>query len=174
MSITTLEQLLQIAADEGITVDYADSLPGDMKGLHIFLEGIGHIITILKDIKEDKNKYIEILAEELGHYFTSYGDNVIEIKNYRDYLKICKNEKKAADWSANYLVTLYDLERAFKNNCKNYFEIAEFLDVPENTIKEKFRFLASKNNKIITIGEYKIILTNYPNVIVYKEFNYDL
>ena len=63
-----------------------------------------------------------------------------------------------------------DLENAFKNNCASYYEIAEFLNVPEKLVVEKFKYLSSKNNTgYIELGEYKIILTNLPNIMVYKE-----
>ena len=166
----TLERLLQIAADERITIDYTDSLPTGLEGLHIHLDGIGHIISILHRVRNIKDKYIEVLGEELGHYFTSTGDNLVNIQNYREYLKICKTEKKALDWSVNFLIKDSDLERAFKNNCASYYDVAEFLNVPEKLVIEKFKYLASKNiNGYIELGEYKIILTNLPNIMIYKE-----
>lgn len=56
-----------------------------------------------------------------------------------------------------------------KNNCASYYEIAEFLNVPEKLVVEKFKYLASKNNSsYIELGEYKIILTNLPNILIYK------
>ena len=142
----TLEKLYQIASDENIIIDYTDSLPNKMLGLHIHLEGIGNIISILDSIKNDKNKLIEVLGEELGHYFTSIGDNLINIKNYRDYLKICKCEKQALNWSLNAVISNKDLERAFKNNCSSYFDIAQYLNIPEKLVIEKFKYLASKSN----------------------------
>lgn len=171
--MNTLEKLIQIAHDEHINIDYTDYLPNGLEGLHINLKSAGHIISILHRVKSDKDKYIEVLSEELGHYFTSVGDNLINIENYRDYLKICKTEKKALDWSVNFLIQNSDLERAFKNNCASYYDVAEFLDVPERLVKEKFKYLASKNiNGYIELGEYKVILTNLPTIMIYKEFNY--
>lgn len=168
--MNTLEKLYQIASDENIIIDYTDSLPNKMLGLYIHLEGIGNIISILDSIKNDKNKLIEILGEELGHYFTSIGDNLINIKNYRDYLKICKCEKQALNWSVNNIISNSDLERAFKNNCSCYYDIAQYLNVPEKLVIEKFKYLASKSNVgYIELGDYKIILTNLPNILIYKE-----
>lgn len=168
--MNTLEKLIQIAQDENITIDYTDYLPCNLEGLHLHLEGIGHIISILNYIKDDKDKYIEILGEELGHYFTSTGDNLVNVENYRDYLRICKTEKKALDWSVIFLIKDSDLERAFKNNCASYYDVAEFLDVPEKLVREKFKYLASKYaNGYIDLGEYKIILTNLPNIMIYKD-----
>lgn len=166
--MNTLEKLFQIASDENIIIDYTDSLPNKMLGLHIHLEGIGNIISILHAIKDDKNKLIEVLSEELGHYFTSTGDNLINIKNYRDYLKICKCEKQALNWSVNTVISNKDLEHAFKNNCTSYYDIAQYLNVPEKLVIEKFKYLASKSN-CISFGEYTILLSNLPSVLVYKD-----
>lgn len=168
--MNTLEKLYQIASDENIIIDYTDSLPNNLEGLYLHLEGIGHIISILYNVKNDKNMLIEVLGEELGHYFTSTGDNIISIKNYSDYLKICKCEKQALNWSVNTIISDKDLEHAFKNNCASYYDIAQYLNVPEKLVIEKFKYLASKSNiGYIELGDYKIILTNLPNILIYKE-----
>ena len=131
----------------------------------------GKPVVSSREIAIDFEKnHKEVLSEELGHYFTSVGDNLINMENYRDYLKICKCEKQALNWSVNTVIKNIDLENSFKNNCASYYEIAEFLNVPEKLVIEKFKYLASKNNTgYIELGEYKIILTNLPNIIVYKE-----
>lgn len=166
----TLEKLFQIASDEGIIIDYTNKLPQGLKGLHIHLKGIGHVISILYYVKEDRDMFIEILSEELGHYFTSVGDNLINVNSYNDYLKVCKCEKQALNWSVNTVIKNNDLERAFKNNCTCYFDIAEFLNVPERLVIEKFKYLASKNlNGCVLLGEYTVILTNLPNILIYKD-----
>lgn len=164
----TLEKLFQIASDEGIIIDYTDELPKGLEGMHIHLEGIGHIISILYNVKEDRDMFIEVLSEELGHYFTSVGDNLININNYRDYLKVCKCERQALNWSVNAIISNHDLEHAFKNNCASYFDIAEFLNIPEKLVREKFKYLASKYNGYIKLGDYNIILSNLPTILVYK------
>lgn len=164
----TLEKLFQIASDENIIIDYTDSLPDDLEGLYLHLEDIGHIISILYYVKENRNMFIEVLSEELGHYFTSMGDNIINIKNYRDYLEICKCEKRALNWSVNTVIKNIDLVKAFKNNCASFYDIAQYLNVPEKLVIEKFKYLASKNNGCISLGEYTIILSNLPNVLIYK------
>lgn len=165
----TLEKLFQIASDENITIDYTDTLPNTLQGLYLQLEGIGPIISILKYIQEDRELFIEVLSEELGHYFTSVGDNLLKIQNYKDYLNICKCEKQALNWSVNAVISNEDLEKAFKNNCASYYDIAQYLNVPEKLVREKFKYLACKNNTgYISLGEYKIILSNLPNVLIYK------
>lgn len=167
--MNTLEKLFQIAADENITIDYTDSLPNGLLGLHIHLDGIGHIISILRSVKDNRNTFIEVLAEELGHYFTAVGDNLINIENYRDYLKVCKDERQALNWSVNALIKNSDLEKAFKNNCSSYYDISEFLNIPEGLVKEKFTYLANKCNGYVKLGDYNIILSNLPNVLIYRE-----
>ena len=167
--MNTLEKLTQIAYNENIIIDYTDCLPNNLQGLYMNLDVTGPIISMLHSVKENKDKHIEVLGEELGHYFTSVGDNLINAKNYTDYLKICKCEKQALNWSVNHVVTNYDLERAFKNNCVSYFDVAEFLNVPEKLVIEKFKYLASKCNGFITLGDYTVILSNLPNVLIYRD-----
>ena len=64
----TLEKLFQIASDENIIIDYADSLPDDLEGLYLHLEDIGHIISILYYVKENILQY-SLIFLKLHHFY---------------------------------------------------------------------------------------------------------
>lgn len=90
----------------------------------------GNRIAIRKDIPTLKKK-ADVLAEELGHYYTTVG-NIIELNNSADE----KQERTARIWSYNKQIGLCGIIEAYRHHCQNRFEIAEYLDVSEDTLEE--------------------------------------
>lgn len=80
-----------------------------------------------------------VLAEELGHYHTSYGDitNQEEVANR-------KQEKRARNWGYEKLLPLERLIHAYKQGCRNRYEIAEFLDLTEEFLECAIRHYQEK------------------------------
>lgn len=165
-----LEHLLQIAADENILLHYDDALPYNLEGLYVNIKDVGPAIFLLKKLKKDKHRHVEILGEELGHHFTSVGDSISNASTYRNRLDIFKCEKQATDWSTNYLITNNELTKALESGCSSFYEISEFLNVNESIVKDKFNYLARKSTTgYVQLGSYKVMLTNLPNVYIYKD-----
>ncbi len=71
-----MQKLYQLAENENILVK-EEHLPGSIKGL-FYREGKFNLICLEKRLN-DTNKRI-VFAEELGHYFTSYG-NTLNLSN---------------------------------------------------------------------------------------------
>ena len=166
--MTKLEKLLQLAEDENIIIHYTDYLPYNLGGLYVEIGGVGPIINILNSIKDNHYEFIEVLAEELGHYFTSAGDSLNNVTTYTDKLNVCRCERKALKWACNFLVTKEDLVNALEFGCKSYYEFSEYIGVSEEIIKYKFELLALVDNQV-KLGKYYIILSNLPNIYIYKE-----
>lgn len=165
-----LEKLLQIVCDEDIILHYDDSLPYQLEGLYVNIKDVGPAIFLLNRLKQDKHKHIEILGEELGHHFTSVGDSISNTTTYRDRLNVYRCEKKATDWSADCIVSNKELAKALENGCNSFYEISEFLSIKESIIRDKFEYLARKSSTgYVQLGSYKVILTNLPNIYLYKD-----
>lgn len=79
------------------------------------------------------------LAEELGHYYKTYG-NILDKKD----IKSIKQEIIARRWSYEKLITIIDLIRAYESGVKNKYELAEFLDVTENFLEEALNYYSCK------------------------------
>lgn len=90
----------------------------------------GKRIAIRRDIPTLKKK-ADVLAEELGHYYTSVG-RIVE----QDTVDARKQERRARLKAYNMQIPLVDIIKAYKNHCRNVYEMSEFLDVSEDTIKE--------------------------------------
>ncbi len=65
-----------------------------------------------------------ILAEELGHYFTTTG-NILDVSKTENR----KQEKLARKWAVKYLMQPSDLIAACVDGCNNLCSVAEYLDV---------------------------------------------
>lgn len=121
----------------------------------------GKKIAIKKDISTVSEKAC-VLAEELGHYFTSHGDIFDQTKIIN-----IKQEKRARNWAYEKLVPLHKLIRAYEAGVSNRFELALYLDVIEEFLecaiehyREKYGLYCIKGNYIIyfePLGVYKSV-----------------
>lgn len=81
----------------------------------------------------------EVLAEEYGHYKTSFG-KIIAQKS----LDAIKQEKKARNYSYDILVTLDDLIECSEAGLSNHYECADYLNVSCDTLKDIFLYYQQK------------------------------
>ena len=91
---------------------------------------VGNKIAIRKDIETETEKSC-VLAEELGHYYTSSGYILDQSKPENR-----KQEHRARLWAYNKMITMDKLANARKSGCRNRYEIAEYLDVTEEFLQE--------------------------------------
>ncbi len=142
--MTELEQLENEAYKNNVNIVIHPFKNEKIKGL--YCDGTIALNTSLETDTEKKC----ILAEELGHHYTAYGDIL-----GNDIISI-KQEAKGRIYAYNKLVGLSGLISAYKANCKSLYEIAEYLNVTEpflletiDTYKQKYGIFAHINNYII-------------------------
>lgn len=92
-----------------------------------------------------------ILAEELGHHYTSVGD-IIDQSNLINR----KQERVARQWAHQRLVPLNKLIVALNSGARNYHELADFLDVTEDFLREAIERYYEKYGAFLTVGEYTV------------------
>lgn len=148
------EALLQEAP---ITVDDCADLPLEYVGLYVET-GKAKVILIDKVINLNSVKTC-ILAEELGHYYTSVG-NIIDLTDIRNR----KQEKRAMNWAYEKLIPLKSFVVASKEGISNRYELAEFLDVTEEFLeqaiahyKEKYGLYAEWTSYLIYFDPLGVI-----------------
>jgi hypothetical protein len=117
-------------------------------------------IAIRKDIPTLKEKSC-ILAEELGHYYTSYGD-ILDQKITANR----KQEYKARLWSYDKQIGLIGIINAFNSGCRSLYDMAEYLDIPEELLSEAITCYKGKYGESIKIDNYIIFFE--PNLAVIK------
>lgn len=103
-----------------------------------------------------------VLAEELGHHYTSYG-NILDQSDTSNR----KQELRARAWAYNKQIGLLGLIRAYEHGCRNRFEIAEYLEVTEEVLEECLIFYRNKYGVCANVDNYVVYFI--PNLIVMKK-----
>ena len=148
------EELLLEAEQHGITVK-EKPLP--------LSDGLikGRRIAIRQDIPTLAKK-ADVLAEELGHYHTTVG-NILD----QTTTEARKQERAARIWAYKLRIPLLDLVKAYKAHCRNAFEMAEYLDVSEDTLIEALEFYRQKYGTGVMVGDYYIRFEPHLDVFEY-------
>ena len=92
-----------------------------------------------------------VLAEELGHHLTAAG-NILD----QSVTANRKQELSGRIWAYNRLIGLTGILRAYKMGCRNRYEIAECLDVPEDTLQEALDYYRSRYGVCVQVDNYVI------------------
>ena len=143
----TYTNLLEEAENAGVEViDNCDI--GGLKGLYI-----DDIISLSNNISCRKEKKC-ILAEELGHHHTTYGN----ILNQKEVDNI-QQEKKARAWAYKRLVSFDDLIAAYEEGVKNRYELSLFLEVTEKFLEKAVEYYRMKYG----------VCHKHKNVVIYFE-----
>ncbi|MFR0781306.1 MAG: ImmA/IrrE family metallo-endopeptidase [Zhenhengia sp.] len=139
------ERLLDYAQKNGVDVTekyFKSQVDGLCKGNKI---GISKRLSTSIDKKC-------ILAEELGHYFTTVGDITDQSK-----VENRKQERRARAWGYQKAVPLTLLLEAIDYPCTNRTELAEYLDVPEDYLMEALKYYQEKYGNYVKIKEYILL-----------------
>lgn len=90
-------------------------------------------IVWLSDQLPSTSKYC-VLAEEVGHYFTTCGDILDQTS-----LDSQKQELKARRWAYEKILPLKLIQFAFADGHTEIWDMAEYLDVEESFLKEALK-----------------------------------
>lgn len=110
----------------------------------------GKRIAIRRDIPT-LTKKADVLAEELGHYYTSVG-RIVE----QDTVNARKQERTARLWAYNKRIGLTGILRAFQNHCTSRYEIAEYLGVSEDTLAEALEYYRQIYGEGVMVDNYLV------------------
>lgn len=148
------EALLDEAHQEGLTVKEKPLKynNGRIKGKRI---------AIRKDIETTTEKTC-VLAEELGHYYTTVGD-ITDLSDSQNR----KQERQARLWGYNKLIGLTGIINAYKHGCHSRHETAEYLGVTEQFLQECIDCYTEKYGEYTKIDNYIIFFI--PNLAVMEE-----
>ena len=92
-----------------------------------------------------------VLAEELGHHLTASG-NILD----QSVTANRKQELRGRIWAYNRLIGLTGIIRAYKMGCRNRYEVAECLDVPEETLQEALNYYHARYGVCTQVDNYVI------------------
>lgn len=142
------EKLLHDASMIGLEVKEIQ-FESDAKGLCK-----GQKIGIRKDLSDAEKACV--LAEEIGHYYTTVG-NILNQKNTENR----KQEIKARKWAVDKMLTIKDVFEATEHPCSNLFEIAEYLEVTEEFLLEALEIFKKRYGHSYTYKGKTIIFCDY-------------
>ena len=131
---------------EGIKVHEYKFKNLKLKGL--YTDGV---ITLNSSYRASEAEKTCILAEEIGHYHTSYG-NILNQKDKRNV----KQEKRARNWAYEKLVPLDMLIEAYLSGIRNRNELAAFLEVTEDFIGHAIKHYYEKYGLYVNYKDYLI------------------
>lgn len=120
----------------------------------------GKRIAIRKDIETTTEKKC-VLAEELGHHYTSVG-NILDMTDISNR----KQERQARLWSYDKLIGLRRLIEAYEHGCHDRYELAEYLEVTDEYLQECIECYREKYGICATVDDYCIMFI--PNLQVGK------
>lgn len=142
------EKLLHDASMIGLEVKEIQ-FESDAKGLCK-----GQKIGIRKDLSDAEKACV--LAEEIGHYYTTVG-NILNQKNTENR----KQEIKARKWAVDKMLTIEDVFETTEHPCSNLFEIAEYLEVTEEFLLEALEIFKKRYGHSYTYKGKTIIFCDY-------------
>lgn len=159
----SLTDIYNLIKQENIIFEEVNFKQSNIEGIYFKVPGLSPTIGIHKNIVSDTKKYISILAEELGHHFTSIDDLSAECITYTQKLNKSRQERRARIWAANYLISDEEINRAILQNICSIYALSIHFNVTEEIIKYKLLSIYLKEDKYNNI---KISIRN-------KEVAYD-
>lgn len=131
--------LLKLAEQEGIEVDYWDFAP-PLEAVYWSHPSLPPVIGLGKHLFSSRARFRCVLAEELGHHFTTVGNAVpLTFYHYSDRLRVTRAEYRALKWAAYYLLPFDKLKKAFSDGVLLSWELAEYFNVTEQMVKFRLR-----------------------------------
>ena len=92
-----------------------------------------------------------VLAEELGHHETSYG-NIIDFTKASNR----KQEHRARAWAYNKMVGLMGLIKTYESKCRDLSEMADCLDVTEDFLNDAISYYSRKYGEHVAVDNYVV------------------
>jgi hypothetical protein len=138
------EELQIQACKDGIEIIEYPFKSSNIKGLYC-----NGTVALNEDMTQVEKSCV--LAEEIGHHCTSSGD----ILDQTDIMNR-KQEYRARFYGYNLKIGLTGLIRAYEAGCRNFFEMAECLDVTEEYLQAAIDCYHAKYGQYTAVDNYMI------------------
>lgn len=100
-----------------------------------------------------------VLAEELGHYYTTVG-NILDQTDANNR----KQELRARLWAFDKLIGLGGIIQAYEHGCTSLSDTADYLDVTEEFLYEALQNYENKYGERVSYEDYEISFVPYLEV----------
>ena len=148
-----MKNLINIADRENITIKYV-TMPTPYLGMYLNDYG-SPLILLDHGIKDESCLHRCILAEELGHHFTSVGKSI----HYAETVPFwkqhqAKQEFKALKWSATNLIPYDKLIEAYCEGLQELFELAHHFKVTPELMQFRMTFVNKNDFQIHEVANF--------------------
>lgn len=147
--------VFNIINTQNIIIEETNFKNSKAKGLYLKLNDFPPIIALDKSILSYRSLFLSILAEELGHHFTTQGDLLKDSNSYSDKLIKNKKENLAKKWASNFLISDEEFVQALNSCISNHFDLCDYFDVTEEILN--YKILSIMHDEI----KYKSIVNNF-------------
>jgi Zn-dependent peptidase ImmA (M78 family) len=146
-------------------------LPKKIQGFYSS-SGISPQIVINDHIPEWSPKFRCVLAEELGHHFTSSGEALPRSgMTYYEQIQHDRTESKAARWAADFLISTELLLRRIEDcSVLCLQELADAFLVTVELIQHKLYFMSCKALYWPLSKDRSLCLASLPSIYIYSSF----
>lgn len=133
------DDLLYMVEESGIYLVHWDFAP-PVNGFYYHEEGLVPTIGIARHIGEYSPLYDCVLAEELGHHYTTTGYHLpVKYFNYANRQNISRAEYRAMKWAALKLMPVEHIKRALHAGFCEIWELAEEFGVTEELVRFRMK-----------------------------------
>jgi Zn-dependent peptidase ImmA (M78 family) len=134
-----VQTLINLAEQQKIIIDEYP-LGEELRAIYLKIRELENpIIFLNKNLSYYSPETRCVLAEELGHYFTTIGNALYQHRNYSDVLMVNKIEKAAIRWAGHFLIPNEELYQALQHGQPSLYELAQKFNVTEGFAKARLQ-----------------------------------
>lgn len=162
------DMLHALAQEQSIPIMLAP-LPKKIQGVYYLSPENQSSIVLNKNLAEGTCEYRSILAEELGHHFTSAGETPsLTDMTYSERVQRDRTESKAIRWAADFLIpTELLLHRIEDCSVSCVRELADAFNVTIQLIQHKLYYMSCKLLYWPLNNGKSLCLTSLPSIYIY-------
>lgn len=135
---------MALAYAEGIAVEYWDFTP-PLEAVYCEYPTLPPVIGLSRSLFRSRRHFRTVLAEELGHHFTTLGYQIPhEHYHYANRLQVGRAERRAIVWAAKHLIPEDSLSRALSRDIVEPWELADYFDVDEQLARLRLEALGGE------------------------------
>lgn len=150
--MTKLEKIEETCALCGIRIERA-ALPENMKAIY-YTDSDTHPVIIINEKITKQSEQYGIIAEELGHHYTTTGDLLSD--KARPKTSVRKQESIARRWAFRCAVSLSGIIEAHQAGARNLHEMAEHMGIESRFLDEALESYAMIYGKSTEYGEHTV------------------
>lgn len=143
-----MDRLWHIVEKEHIKVIYKEMshIPERLHGLYLYDKRFGPLIILGKHLLTNYRLHKCVLAEEIGHLYTSPRTNILTAYTSANLKALMsQDERKALEYATNLLMPNGEFNRAVSEGCQSVYDLAERFDVTEWLVYRKLEILKTKH-----------------------------